>query len=248
MRLLRCDPDGQTAGRRNRRRIYQDEERYALILLWEAADRVCRKRLKVLLPILIESMERRHIDLATEIRSRLLSMSAATIDRALRCAREQSGRQRPRSVASALRRSIPVHTSNGLQSTPNSSTSSQIVAQRASKRTVVWLRGKRGTNRRDRHITGKPPAARRRNDRAHGWRDALPPSAADGLDPARSPVCWLCKRSAEDRARHRRACNVDQLCDRLPSLPWPGSKIDEATIGLSGTSLHAAIRQYALSS
>jgi len=113
MRLVRCDPDGsQTAGRRNRSRIYQDVERDALIPLWEAADRVCGKRLKALLPILIEAMERHgHIDLAPEIRAKLLSMSAATIDRALRCVREQSGRQRRRSIASALRRSIPVRTS-----------------------------------------------------------------------------------------------------------------------------------------
>jgi hypothetical protein len=112
MRLLRCDPDGQTAGQRNRPRIYQDAERNALILLWKAADRVCGKRLKALLPILIESMERHgHIDLAPEIRSKLLSMSAATIDRTLRCVREQSGRQRGRSVGSALRRSITVRTS-----------------------------------------------------------------------------------------------------------------------------------------
>ena len=49
MRLVRCDPDGsQTAGRRNRSRIYQDVERDALIPLWEAADRVCGKRLKAL--------------------------------------------------------------------------------------------------------------------------------------------------------------------------------------------------------
>ncbi len=55
-------------------------------------------------------------------------------------------------------------------------------------------------------------------DRAQGWRVAPPPSAAGGLDHARSPVCWLCKRSVEDRARHRRARNA-QLRDRLPSLP-----------------------------
>lgn len=30
---------------------------------------------------------------------------------------------------------------------------------------------------------------------------APPPAAADGLDPARSPVCWLGMRSVEDRAR-----------------------------------------------
>ncbi len=34
---------------------------------------------------------------------------------------------------------------------------------------------------------------------------APPPAAADGLDPVRSPVCWLCMRSAEVRARDRRA-------------------------------------------
>lgn len=45
------------------------------------------------------------------------------------------------------------------QSTPNSSTSSQIVPQRASKRTGVWLWGRRGTKRRNRHVTGKPTAA-----------------------------------------------------------------------------------------
>jgi hypothetical protein len=112
MRFLRSDPDGRTAGRRNRPRIYQEAEKNALIVLWEAADRVCGKRLKALLPILIESMERHgHIDLAPEIRAKLLSMSAATVDRALRSVREQSGRPRRRSVASALRRSIPVRTS-----------------------------------------------------------------------------------------------------------------------------------------
>jgi hypothetical protein len=99
MRFLRSDPDGRTAGRRNRPRIYQEAERNALIVLWEAADRVCGKRLKALLPILIESMERHgHIDLAPEIRAKLLSMSAATIDRALRSVREQGGRPRRRSV------------------------------------------------------------------------------------------------------------------------------------------------------
>ena len=82
--------------------------------------------------------------------------------------------------------------------------------------------------------------------RAQGWRDAPPPSAAGGLDHARSPVCWLCKRSVEDRARWRRARSADQLCDRSPSLSWLGSKIVEATKGLSGTSLRAAIRSVIL--
>ncbi|RTL81600.1 MAG: ISNCY family transposase, partial [Hyphomicrobiales bacterium] len=110
MRLLRGN--GQALSRRVRRRVYEEAERNALMLLWEAGDRVCGKRLKALLPILLDSMERHgHIDLAPEIRAKLLSMSAATIDRALRPIREQSGRQRRRPAASALRRSIPVRTS-----------------------------------------------------------------------------------------------------------------------------------------
>jgi hypothetical protein len=40
------------------RRVYGEAVREALILLWEASDRVCGKRLKALLPVLITAMER----------------------------------------------------------------------------------------------------------------------------------------------------------------------------------------------
>jgi hypothetical protein len=49
--------------------------------------------------------------LASEIRAKLLAMSASTIDRALGKIRQEGGRQRRRPVASKLRRSIPVRTS-----------------------------------------------------------------------------------------------------------------------------------------
>ena len=66
MRLLSGKP--RTTKRRVRRRIYEDAERNALILLWEAGDRLCGKRLKALIPILLDSMERHgHIELAPEI-------------------------------------------------------------------------------------------------------------------------------------------------------------------------------------
>ena len=111
MRLLRCDVVPRT-GRRNRRRIYDEAERNALVLLWEASDRVCGKRLKALMPVLIEAMERHgHLELAGEIRTKLLAMSAATIDRALARIREGLGRQRRRPAAHALRSSIPIRTS-----------------------------------------------------------------------------------------------------------------------------------------
>ena len=40
------------------KRIYDEAMQQALIVLWEAADRICGKRLKPLLPILVEAMER----------------------------------------------------------------------------------------------------------------------------------------------------------------------------------------------
>jgi hypothetical protein len=67
------------------KRRYDDEVRAALITLWEAADRICGKRLKALIPTLIDSMTRHgHLTLSKEIRQRLNEISAATIDRLLR--------------------------------------------------------------------------------------------------------------------------------------------------------------------
>ena len=64
------------------------------------------------MPVLIEAMERHgHLELAAEIRAKLLAMSAATIDRALARIREALGRQRRRPTAHALRSSIPIRTS-----------------------------------------------------------------------------------------------------------------------------------------
>jgi hypothetical protein len=46
---------------------------------------VCGKRLKALLPILLPALERNgHLNLDEEIRPKVMSMSAATIDRLLR--------------------------------------------------------------------------------------------------------------------------------------------------------------------
>jgi hypothetical protein len=82
---------------RPRPRIYDEAVRQALTLLWEAADRICGKRLKALLPVLIDSMERHgHLCLDPVVSSSLLDISAATIDRLLRSVREATGRGRRR--------------------------------------------------------------------------------------------------------------------------------------------------------
>ena len=104
------------SGPRRRRRVYDDAVREALILVWEASDRVCGKRLRPLIPILVESMERHgHLKLAPEVGSGLLAMSAATIDRSLCKVKEQAtGGGRRRSASSTgVRRSVPVRTFDG---------------------------------------------------------------------------------------------------------------------------------------
>ncbi len=98
--------------RENVRKIYDEAVRQALIMLWEAGDRICGKRLKPLLSILIEAMERHgHLRLEAKIKQALLLVSAATIDRLLSKVRESAkGVRRKRGIATALRRSIPIRT------------------------------------------------------------------------------------------------------------------------------------------
>jgi hypothetical protein len=112
MRVLRAGSTDRRSRPRPQRRLYDEAVRQALIVLWEASDRICGKRLKALVPSLIEAMEHHgHLRLAPELRASLLTMSAATIDRALRPMREQAGiRTRRRSASSTIRRSIPVRT------------------------------------------------------------------------------------------------------------------------------------------
>ncbi len=66
------------------RTIYSEAVRQALVVLWEAADRICGKRLKAILPGLISAMERHgHLALDPNVRQLLLGASPATIDRLL---------------------------------------------------------------------------------------------------------------------------------------------------------------------
>ena len=108
--------NGQAAAaveEKRRNPVYDEATRQALIMLWEAADRVCGKRLKALLPMLTDAMERHgHIDLDPIVKAKVLTVSAATIDRMLAGTRLQIDGQRKRrkGVGAAIRRSIPVRT------------------------------------------------------------------------------------------------------------------------------------------
>lgn len=93
--------------------LYDEAVLQALIVLWEAGDRVCGKRLKVLIPILLGSMEQfGHPVPVMEIKEKLLAISAATIDRRLAPIRAKIDGQGKRriGVGSAIRRSVPVRT------------------------------------------------------------------------------------------------------------------------------------------
>ncbi len=57
-----------------RPRRYDEAVLAALVVLWEASDRICGKRLKPLIPILVEAMERHgHLRLEAAVRERLLT-------------------------------------------------------------------------------------------------------------------------------------------------------------------------------
>ena len=111
IRVLNGHPVAKRRQRRNRPSLYDEAARGALIVLWEASDRVCGKRLKALLPILLPALERNgHLKLDETIRIKILAMSAATIDRLLRVPRSVTRSRRRRRVEPEPRRRIPLRT------------------------------------------------------------------------------------------------------------------------------------------
>jgi transposase InsO family protein len=111
IRVLNAVPEPKRRQARQRSSLYDEAARGALIVLWEASDRICGKRLKALLPILLPALERNgHLRLETEIRCKILSMSAATIDRLLRIPRRTTLTKKPPRVVPELRRRIKMRT------------------------------------------------------------------------------------------------------------------------------------------
>jgi hypothetical protein len=98
---------------RRRTRLYDDDVSIALVTLWEAADRICSKRLVPFLPELIEALERHgHLHLEASVRQRLRSISPATVDRLLHQVRYGSaaGGISTTRPGSLLKHQIPVRT------------------------------------------------------------------------------------------------------------------------------------------
>jgi len=117
--------------RQTRRRpsLHDEAARGALIVLWEASDRVCGKRLKALLPILLPALERNgHLRLDDAIRPKILAMSAATIDRLLRTPRNATRARKLRRVEPEARRRIKMRTFADWNEPPPGSMEMDLVA------------------------------------------------------------------------------------------------------------------------
>jgi hypothetical protein len=111
IRVLNRPPEPKRRQTRRRPSFYDEAARGALIVLWEASDRVCGKRLRALLPILLPALERNgHLQLEQELRSKILSMSAATIDRLLQMPRRATRTKKPARAVPEPRRRIKMRT------------------------------------------------------------------------------------------------------------------------------------------
>jgi hypothetical protein len=102
--------DSCSVQRRIQRR-YGTEVQHALIVLWEASDRLCSKRLKPIILVLLPALERHgQLTIGETIRALLLAISPATIDRLLAAVHlvARGGQRRRAGFSSAVRRTVPV--------------------------------------------------------------------------------------------------------------------------------------------
>ena len=120
IRLLAGSDDGrQERTSLEGRRVYDEAVREAVIVVWEASDRICGKRLKAALPSLVESMERHgHLELDSLVRQRLLTASASTLDRLLKSVRATAGSRRRRPRRKSMGHRVPVRTYSDWNSPP----------------------------------------------------------------------------------------------------------------------------------
>jgi hypothetical protein len=111
IRALNAEPVIKRRQTRARPSLYDEAARAALIVMWEASDRICGKRLRALLPILLPALERNgHLHLHEPLRQKILAMSASTIDRLLRVPRSATRSKKRRRAVPELRRRVPVRT------------------------------------------------------------------------------------------------------------------------------------------
>jgi hypothetical protein len=168
--------------RRQRTSTYGATIKDALVALWEASDRICGKRLKVMIPTLLPALERRgRLELDKVAREQLLAVSAATIDRLLIDTKVAAlgGRRRRVGFYSAIRREAPIRTFNDWNDPPPGFCEIDMVAHG-------------GTS-----VAGSFIQTLTMTDVATGWTECLPLVARDGslvveaMTRAQSLFPWL---------------------------------------------------------
>lgn len=90
------------------RSVYGSALQQPPVVLWEASDRLCGKRLRALLPQFIPAMAKHgHLSLNPALREQLMEVSASSVDRLLKEAHTIAGKKRNR-VVNRVSKNIPV--------------------------------------------------------------------------------------------------------------------------------------------
>lgn len=113
IRVLRHGDKPKGLKKAGRKKVYQGEVVEALEEIWEICGRICSKRLHPFLPEIVTVLERhKELILSPDIKTLLLSMSRATIDRCLKKARFNDPRHGISTTkpGTLLKKSIPVRT------------------------------------------------------------------------------------------------------------------------------------------
>src|ERR1700716_2520780 len=167
---------------RRREPTYGAAIKDALVALWEASDRICGKRLKVMIPTLLPSLERHgRLKLDQAGRALVLAVSAATIDRLLVETKiaAAGGKRRRVGFYSAVRREVPIRTFNDWHDPPPGFCEVDMVAHG-------------GTS-----VAGSFIQTLTMVDVATGWTECLPLVTRDGslvvdaINRAQSLFPWL---------------------------------------------------------
>ena len=182
VRALAAKPPTQASETVSRERRYNAAIRDAVTALWEASDRVCGKRLKVMIPALLPALERHgRLTPTREERVQILAVSAATIDRMLVDVKVAAagGRRRRVGFYSAIRREVPIRTFNDWGDPPPGFCEIDMVAHG-------------GTS-----VAGSFIQTLTITDIATGWTECMPLVARDGslvveaMTRAQSLFPWL---------------------------------------------------------
>jgi hypothetical protein len=156
--LLNHTLEGQMAAPPARPRSYGPDVQEALVQVWNAANRICAKRLMPFLPTFLEDLERHgHLHLSETCREHLLSMSPATADRLLVCVRRQGQHGLCTTRAGTLlKQQIPIRTFQQWNETQPGFLEVDVVAHC------------------DGHVQGDYLSTLTLTDVATGWTECLP--------------------------------------------------------------------------